>query len=102
MLSKCHLSYIAQGDPVPISELGHKRSEDDSGSDYTSYMESCVQGLLKESLEKFKGWVHLGTEQGIEVAYKKVRDGHPLRLWKCCVDVEAPPVEVLNRVMRER
>ena len=100
MLSKCRLSYIAQGDPVPISELGIKQSEEESSSDYTSYMESCIEGILKESVDK--GWVHLGTEQNIEVAYKKVRDGHPLRLWKCCVDVEAPPVEVLNRVLRER
>ena len=103
MLSKCRLSYIAQGDPVPISELGHKcSSEDESSSDHVSYMESCVQGLLKESMEKFKGWVHVGSEQGIDVAYKKVGDGHPLRLWKCCVDVEAPPAEVLHRVMSER
>ena len=37
-----------------------------------------------------------------EVSYKKVDDGHPLRLWKCCIDVEAPPIEVLNRILRER
>ena len=39
---------------------------------------------------------------GVEVAYKKVGDGHPLRLWKACIEVEAPPVELLNRVLRER
>lgn len=38
----------------------------------------------------------------VDLAYKKVGDGHPLRLWKSCVDVEAPPIEVLDRVLRER
>ena len=38
----------------------------------------------------------------VDVSYKKVGDGHPLRLWKCTIDVEAPPNEVLNRVLNER
>ena len=42
------------------------------------------------------------NETDVDLAYKKVGDGHPLRLWKYCVNVEAPPEEVLNRVLRER
>jgi len=38
----------------------------------------------------------------VDVAYKKVGDGHPLRLWKYCVQVPAPPVDVLERLLRER
>lgn len=38
----------------------------------------------------------------VEVCYRKVGDGHPLRLWKVATDVEAPPTELLNRVLRER
>jgi len=38
----------------------------------------------------------------VDVAYKKVGDGHPLRLWKYSVDVAAPPVDVLERLLRER
>ena len=38
----------------------------------------------------------------VDVSYKKVGDGHPLRLWKSTVEVEAPPNEVLNRVLNER
>ena len=56
LLSKCRFSYIEQGDPVPLEELGRKRSSaaadgaSDSGdvsADHAGYMESCVQGLLK-------------------------------------------------------
>ena len=46
MLSKCRLSYIEQGDPVAIHELGKRRS-DGSFADYTAYIDTCIQGLLK-------------------------------------------------------
>jgi len=36
------------------------------------------------------------------MAYKKVGDGHPLRLWRVCTEVEAPPTEVLTRILWER
>ena len=39
---------------------------------------------------------------GAEVSFKKVGDGNPLRMWRACIEVEAPPEEVLNRVLRER
>lgn len=62
--------------------------------------------MLQESRDKFKGWVSVTSSSAdhddVDLAYKKVGDGHPLRLWKSCVDVEAPPVEVLERVLRER
>lgn len=38
----------------------------------------------------------------VEMAYKKVGDGHPLRLWRVTTEVEAPPEELLHRVLRER
>lgn len=38
----------------------------------------------------------------VEMAYKKVGDGHPLRLWRVSAEVEAPPTELLHRVLRER
>lgn len=36
------------------------------------------------------------------MSYKKVGDGHPLRLWKCSTEVEAPPLEVLHHILKER
>lgn len=42
------------------------------------------------------------TDHQVEMAYKKVGDGHPLRLWRVSTEVEAPPQELLQRVLRER
>lgn len=49
-----------------------------------------------------RGWIISTTWEDVEIAYKKVRDGHPLRLWRVCTEVEAPPKELLYRVLRER
>lgn len=43
-----------------------------------------------------------GPEPAVDVAYRKVGDGHPLRLWRVSTEVEAPPGELLQRVLRER
>ena len=42
------------------------------------------------------------AELRVDVAWKKVGDGHSLRLWKISTEIEAPPSELLNRVLRER
>lgn len=44
----------------------------------------------------------LSSWNEVEMAYKKVGDGHPLRLWRVSTEVEAPPTELLHRVLRER
>ncbi|PSN51869.1 hypothetical protein C0J52_04727 [Blattella germanica] len=51
-----------------------------------------------------RGWVNMpcSTDHQVEMAYKKVGDGHPLRLWRVSTEVEAPPQELLQRVLRER
>lgn len=51
-----------------------------------------------------RGWISTSNTHScdVEVAYKKVGDGHPLRLWRVATEVEAPPQEVLYRVLRER
>ncbi|XP_064637812.1 uncharacterized protein LOC135494012 isoform X2 [Lineus longissimus] len=99
-IAKCKFSYIERGDPVPLDHLCKGGPE--GKPNYTAYIETCVQGILKESRDKFKGWVSVSPHNGVDIAYKKLGDGHPLRLWKCGVEVEAPPVEVLNRILRER
>ncbi|XP_051486244.1 stAR-related lipid transfer protein 8 isoform X2 [Apus apus] len=70
--------------------------------DLHSYFEQSVQNLLKESSEKFKGWLSTPGPLNTELSCKKVGDGHPLRLWKVSTEVEAPPATVLHRVLRER
>ncbi|CAH1267753.1 DLC1 [Branchiostoma lanceolatum] len=99
-MMQCRFTYMEQGDPVALDQLGRKKF--DESSDWHNYIENCIQGLLKESRDKFKGWVSVSCPNDVELTYKKVGDGHPLRLWKCAVEVEAPPVELLNRVLRER
>ena len=38
----------------------------------------------------------------MEISYKIVKDGYPIRLWKAIVDINAPPVDVLRRFVKER
>lgn len=41
-----------------------------------------------------------GAAPHVELCCKKVGDGHPLRLWRATTDVEAPPQEVLQRLVK--
>ncbi|KAM8975390.1 stAR-related lipid transfer protein 13 isoform 2-T2 [Pelodytes ibericus] len=85
---------------LTMEEIG-KQMEDDGGK-FGSYFENVIQGLQKEAKDKFKGWVSMSCMENTDLAYKKVGDGNPLRLWKVAVEVEAPPSIVLNRLLRER
>ncbi|CAI6353238.1 unnamed protein product [Macrosiphum euphorbiae] len=58
--------------------------------------------LLKEAKDKNRGWMAVGSFENVDISYKKVGDGHPLRLWRVCTEVEAPPAEVLARILWER
>ncbi|KAH6935936.1 hypothetical protein HPB50_011642 [Hyalomma asiaticum] len=57
--------------------------------------------LFQEAREKSKGWANV-QHADVDLAFKKPGDGLPLRLWRCVVEVEAPPVELLTRILRER
>ncbi|XP_047408357.1 stAR-related lipid transfer protein 13 isoform X6 [Sciurus carolinensis] len=83
-----------------LEDLGSQLEE--SGATFHTYLEHLVQGLQKEAKEKFKGWVTCSSPDNTDLAFKKVGDGNPLKLWKASVEVEAPPSVVLNRVLRER
>jgi len=68
---------------------------------------TVLHGVSKKYLvtcSRSRGWVNMPctTDQQVEMAYKKVGDGHPLRLWRVSTEVEAPPQELLQRVLRER
>uniref|UniRef100_A0A8C2Y5V0 StAR related lipid transfer domain containing 8 n=1 Tax=Coturnix japonica TaxID=93934 RepID=A0A8C2Y5V0_COTJA len=92
-------SYMAaDAYPQPLSEFVCQGE----GKDLHSYFEQSVRNLLKESSEKFKGWLSSPGPLNTELSCKKVGDGHPLRLWKVSTEVEAPPSTVLQRVLRER
>ncbi|VDN45431.1 unnamed protein product, partial [Gongylonema pulchrum] len=61
-----------------------------------------VRDLLKEHRERWKGWIVEGSINGVEISTKKPTDRHPLRFFRVWVDIEAPPKEILARIIRER
>ncbi|XP_064442282.1 stAR-related lipid transfer protein 13 isoform X7 [Mirounga angustirostris] len=101
LVAQSHNSYVEAEIHAPtLEDLGTQLEE--SGATFHTYLEHLVQGLQKEAKEKFKGWVTCSSTDNTDLAFKKVGDGHPLKLWKASVEVEAPPSVVLNRVLRER
>lgn len=99
MLSQCHFNYMEESVPVTMEELGS-----DMHQDWRGYLYACTTALLKEARDKSRGWVFVpcAADTLVEMSYKKVGDGHPLRLWRVSTEVEAPPQELLQRVLRER
>ncbi|XP_075827457.1 stAR-related lipid transfer protein 13 isoform X2 [Microtus pennsylvanicus] len=101
MVVQSRSSYLEAEIHAPsLEDLGTQVAE--SGATFHTYLEHLVQGLQKEAREKFKGWVACSSPDNTDLAFKKVGDGNPLKLWKASVEVEAPPSVVLNRVLRER
>jgi len=51
-----------------------------------------------------RGWFSINSlnDSSVDIAYKKVGDGHPLRLWRCSTEIEGPPKEVLEFVIKQR
>ncbi|MFT7807734.1 rho GTPase-activating protein 7-like [Arapaima gigas] len=91
----CRDSYVEQGlPPAGLEELGQ-------GSDVPS-LQDTLESLQKEAKDRFRGYDSCSTPEPVELAYKKVHDGFPLRLWKASTEVPAPPEDVLTRVLRER
>ena len=61
----------AQGEATEGDNGAHKACP--TGLDYSAHLESCVQGLLKEARDRFRGWVNCSSiEPSIDLAYKKV------------------------------
>ncbi|CAH1635953.1 unnamed protein product [Spodoptera littoralis] len=106
MLARCKFNYFEESVPVALEELGA-----DFNQDWKGFQQACIKALLKEAKEKVcgrsgkrtRGWMSVsGAAPHVELCCKKVGDGHPLRLWRATTDVEAPPQEVMQRILRER
>ncbi|CAH0562379.1 unnamed protein product [Brassicogethes aeneus] len=70
---------------------------------YQEFLRECQENFLKEVRDKGRGFMSIsGHNPKVDVSFKKVVDGIPLRLWKVCAEIEAPPSEVLNRIIRGR
>ncbi|XP_042728070.1 rho GTPase-activating protein 7 isoform X1 [Lagopus leucura] len=87
--------------PLSLEELRGNSSTMEP-SDYHCYLQDCMDDLLKEMKEKFKGWVSCSTSEQADLAYKKACEGPPLRLWKTTIEIAATPEEVLNRLLKEQ
>lgn len=85
-----------QEEPASLNELGLPYGN------YVTYLNGCIDALLKEHRERWRGWLIEGCHEGVEMSSKKVNDGHPLKLWRLWTDVEAPPNELLLRLLRDR
>uniref|UniRef100_A0A673WC44 Rho GTPase-activating protein 7 n=1 Tax=Salmo trutta TaxID=8032 RepID=A0A673WC44_SALTR len=105
-MSRCRNSYQEQAlIPLKLEELGGSSGGDDGAGGpmgCRTYLQDSLDALLKEAKDKFKGYDSCSTPELAELAYKKVHDGSPLRLWKASVEVPAGPEEVLTRVLREQ
>ncbi|XP_078254267.1 rho GTPase-activating protein 7 isoform X1 [Rhinoraja longicauda] len=97
MMSQCRNSYMEQDlQPISLEQLGGE------SSDYRAHLQNYIHTLLKEAKDKFKGWVNCSTSESAELAYKKVCDGPPLKLWKASIEVPVAPEDVLWRILRDR
>lgn len=98
LLQQCKGDEIKESTVLHWNQLGA-----DCNGNWRSYLQECQNALMREVREKNRGWLAVQPHYPrIELAYKKVADGHPLRLWKISAEIEAPPVEVLHRILRER
>ncbi|XP_065552901.1 rho GTPase-activating protein 7 isoform X2 [Lathamus discolor] len=101
-MSRGRNSYTEQDlRPLSLEEL-RAGSSTTEPTDYHCYLQDCMDDLLKEMKEKFKGWVSCSTAEQAELAYKKVCEGPPLRLWKTTIEIPATPEDVLNRILKEQ
>lgn len=100
-MNKCRNSYMEQDlRPVCLEELVNGNAEDQC--DYQSFLQEGIDSLLKEAKDKFKGWVSCSTSEPADLAYKKIPDGPPLRLWKSTIEIPAQPESVLQRLLKEQ
>ncbi|XP_061090852.1 stAR-related lipid transfer protein 13-like isoform X2 [Conger conger] len=101
MMLKSRSSYLAADThPLPLHGLGINLKGEPV--DYRAFLEDSVQCLLREMMEKSRGWHSATAPDNTELAYKKVGDRPPHRLWRASTEVEAGPGTVLRRVLRER
>ncbi|KAH8318095.1 hypothetical protein KR074_008275 [Drosophila pseudoananassae] len=99
-LSKCNFTFMEESKPVPLEALG----EGMQFHNWRGYLYECTTATIKEGREKTRGWFSINslTDSNVDIAYKKVGDGHPLRLWRCTTEIEGPPRDVLDYVIKQR
>ncbi|XP_058449174.1 stAR-related lipid transfer protein 13 [Malaya genurostris] len=98
-MRKCSFNYMEESKPVPLESLGAELHV----QNWRGYLTECIKECVREGKERPRGWVSLNSaDPSVTIYFKKVGDGHPLRLWKAVTEVEAPPTEVINHILNER
>lgn len=98
-IQRCNFGYMEESRPVPLEALG----EGLHVHDWRGYLYECTSATIKEGRERSRSWISVTSlDPAIEIAFKKVGDGHPLRLWRCITEVDAPPCEVLQYIYNQR
>lgn len=98
-VQRCNFGYMEESRPVPLEALG----EGLQVHDWRGYLYECTSATIKEGREKSRGWISITTfDPNVDVAHKKVGDGHPLRLWRCTTEIDAPAAQVMNFIYKER
>lgn len=76
MVTQSRNSYVEAELQAPtIEELCKRQHQEEEGEDegsWPAFIEARLQGLLKESREKAKGWVSCQSTGNTELSYKKV------------------------------
>uniref|UniRef100_A0AAV2LLA4 Rho GTPase-activating protein 7 n=1 Tax=Knipowitschia caucasica TaxID=637954 RepID=A0AAV2LLA4_KNICA len=100
-MNRCRNSYVEQALlPQRMEELTGEEAGPEGG--YRAFLRDGLDALLKEAKDKFRGYDSCSTPEHADLAYRKVHDGFPLRLWKVTVEIPATPEEVLTRILREQ
>ncbi|KAH8360023.1 hypothetical protein KR093_010216 [Drosophila rubida] len=99
-LGKCNFGYMEESKPVPLEALG----EGMQFHNWRGYLYECTSATIKEGREKTRGWFTISSlnDSNVDISYKKVGDGHPLRLWRCSTEIEGPPKDVLDYIIKQR
>lgn len=99
-MARCNFGYMEESRPVTLHQLGNEMP---GKSGWQNYLLECTSATVKEGREKSRGWMSMSSfDAAVDIAYKKVGDGHPLRLWRCTTEVDASPAEVMRFVYGQR
>ena len=67
------------------------------------FLNEKIEENLKELKEKSRNWTSVGkNDSDVEIYYKKIEDGYPLRFWKLFIEIDAPAKDVYEKLLNER
>ncbi|XP_044765829.1 rho GTPase-activating protein 7 [Coccinella septempunctata] len=98
LINQCNPAEMKEWKVLNLKELGKAMGG------WKEYLKECEQAYLRELKEKSRGWTLLPNLNNtkVEIFFKKIDDGLSVRVWKVVADIDAPPSEVMHRILRER